>query len=148
MIMQTSNFLIGVIDGQGGGIGSHIVKNTREKLGNEVEIVVLGTNAVATASMMKAKANRGASGENAIVQTVPSLNIILGPLAITMPNSMLGEITPVMARAICSSPASKILLPLKTSNLELVGITGAPLPHLIADLLDKVKQVISSGGKV
>lgn len=144
--MFTSQFLIGVIDGQGGGIGSQIVKNLRETIGNEIEIVVLGTNAVATAAMMRAKANRGASGENAIVQTVPSLNIILGPLATTIPNSMMGEITPAMAEAIASASAKKILLPLKIPNIELVGISADPLPHLVSNLIDKVRQHIPCNG--
>ena len=137
-MMQTSD-IIGVIDGQGGGIGSHIIKNLRQELGNEIEIVALGTNAAATTAMMKAKANRGACGENAIIQTVSCLKLILGPLAISIPNSMMGEITPAMAQAICSAPAAKILLPLKIPNLELIGFTPDPLPHLVAALLARVK---------
>ncbi len=143
--MQRSNDVIGVIDAQGGGIGSHIIKNLRQELGNDIEIVALGTNAVATAAMMKAKANRGACGENAILQTVPCLNLILGPLAITIPNSMMGEITPGMAQAISSAPAAKILLPLKIPNLELVGFTPDPLPHLVAALLERVRLHIFQG---
>ena len=57
-----------VIDGQGGGIGSAVIKKLKERLGETVRIVALGTNAVATAQMLKAGANCGASGENAIVR--------------------------------------------------------------------------------
>ena len=60
-----------VMDGQGGGIGRAIIKRLRESLDDEVEIVALGTNSVATAQMMKAGANRGATGENAIITMAP-----------------------------------------------------------------------------
>jgi len=59
-----------VIDGQGGGIGSTVIKKINNTYGESVEIIALGTNAIATAQMLKSRANRGASGENAIVQTV------------------------------------------------------------------------------
>ena len=140
-----SGLVIGVIDGQGGGIGSHIIKKLREELGNEAEIVALGTNAIATAAMMKAKANRGACGENAILHTAPSLGVILGPLAITIPNSMMGEITPAVARAVSCAPARKILLPLKIPNLELAGFSPEPLPHLVTAMLNKLKSYICPG---
>ena len=39
---------IAVIDGQGGGIGSAIIKRLREVLGEELEVIGLGTNAMAT----------------------------------------------------------------------------------------------------
>ncbi|MBI5788689.1 MAG: DUF3842 family protein [Candidatus Schekmanbacteria bacterium] len=131
--------VIGVIDGQGGGIGSHIIRNLRDNLPPELDIVALGTNAVATSAMMKSKANRGASGENAIIQTVPTLNLILGTLAIVIPNSMMGEITPKIAKAISSNQIPKILLPMKIANVEIVGAGSEPLPHLINDMLAKVR---------
>ena len=49
-----------VIDGQGGGIGSAIIKKLKVAFGESVEILALGTNAIATAQMLKAQANRGA----------------------------------------------------------------------------------------
>ena len=96
-----------VIDGQGGGIGAALIKRLKEVYHEEHEVIALGTNAVATAQMMKARANRGASGENAIVRTVPTVDVILGPLSIVLANSMMGELTPRMAEAISSSPAPK-----------------------------------------
>jgi len=125
-----------VIDGQGGGIGSAIIKRLTAALGGSVEIVALGTNAIATAQMLKARANRGASGENAIVCTVPTADIIIGPVSIIMTNAMMGELTPAMARAVATSPARKLLLPLSQENVEIVGLAQAPLPHLIDTLID------------
>src|SRR4030065_969038 len=81
---------IAVSDGQGGRIGSLIIKRLREVLAEEVEIIGLGTNAMATGAMLKAGANKGASGENAIVQTVKTVDIIVGAMSIVLANSMMG----------------------------------------------------------
>lgn len=125
-----------VIDGQGGGIGSAVIKKLKEALGETVEIVALGTNAIATAQMLKARANCGASGENAIVQTAARVDVIVGPIAIIMANAMMGEVTPRMAEAVASSPARKLLVPLSRENVEIVGVAPAPLPHLIDALIE------------
>ncbi|PIU85865.1 MAG: hypothetical protein COS67_05565, partial [Deltaproteobacteria bacterium CG06_land_8_20_14_3_00_44_19] len=91
-----------VIDGQGGGIGSAIIKRLKEEFQERIEIIALGTNSIATSAMMRAKANKGATGENAIVRTVPSADIIIGSVGIVMANSMMGELTPKMAEAVSS----------------------------------------------
>ncbi len=126
-----------VVDGQGGGIGAVIIKRIKERFGEKIEVLALGTNAIATAQMLKAKANKGASGSNAIVQTVKNADFIIGPIGIIMPHAMMGELTPLMAEAICLARAKKILLPLTQENLELVGTGSLPLPQLIDELLDK-----------
>jgi hypothetical protein len=126
-----------VIDGQGGGIGSTVVKRLKEEFGERVEIIALGTNSIATAAMMKARANRGATGENAIVRMTLHADYIIGPISIVMANAMMGELTPLMAQAISSSPASKILLPLSQEKVSIVGVTPQPLPHLVEDLISK-----------
>jgi len=126
-----------VIDGQGGGIGSAIIKKLKERFEERIEIIALGTNAIATTQMLKAKANKGASGTNAIVQTVQKADVIIGPVGIIMPHAMMGEVTPLMAEAICSADAKKILLPLTQENLEIVGVSGLPLPQLVDELLNK-----------
>ena len=133
---------IAVIDGQGGGIGSVIIKRLREVLGEEVEVIGLGTNAMATGAMLKAGANKGASGENAIVQTVKTVDILTGPVNILLANSMMGELTPRMAEAIASSPAKKCLLPLKTPEVEIVGASKEPLPHLVDQLIKRIQEMI------
>ena len=130
---------IGIIDGQGGGIGSAIIRQLKEVFGEKVEIWALGTNAIATAAMMKARANRGATGENAIIQSVVKIDIILGTVSIIMAHAMMGELTPAMATAIAASPAKKLLLPLSQENIKIIGIYKEPLPHLI-DLMVKMLQ--------
>ena len=132
-----------VIDGQGGGIGATLIKCLKESFGESVELIGLGTNAIASAQMLKAGANRGASGENAIVQTVPTADLILGPIAITWANAMLGEVTARMAAAITSSPAPKILLPLTQESVVLVGTVSEPLPHMVKHIVDEIiKEVL------
>ena len=126
-----------VIDGQGGGIGSAVIKNLKNLFGEAVEIIALGTNAIATAQMLKAKANRGASGENAIVQTTGKVDLIIGTVGIIVANAMMGEVTPKIAEAVANSPAKKLLIPLTQENIEIVGLPPTPLPHLIDALLQE-----------
>lgn len=131
-----------VIDGQGGGIGSIIIKKLREAFEESVDITALGTNAIATAQMLKARANRGASGENAIVRTVGQADIIVGPVAIVLAHSMMGEMTPRMAEAVTASTAKKFLIPLSQENVEIVGLPRTPLPPLIEMLIEKHLKAI------
>ncbi len=130
-----------VVDGQGGGIGAAVIKRLREVFGHELIIYALGTNSVATSRMMKAGANKGATGENAIMRTSPDVEAIIGPLAVIMPNSMMGELTPSMAEAISTSNATKILIPLTQENITVVGVQGEPLPHLVERVVMVVKEV-------
>lgn len=132
---------IAVIDGQGGGIGRHITERIRRELGEEVEILALGTNSQATAAMLKAGANEGATGENAVVQNVSRVDVIVGSLAVVLANSMLGELTPAMAAAVAASPARKILLPLNRSGVEVVGVASEPLPHQVEKLVQRLKEI-------
>ncbi len=134
---------IAVIDGQGGGIGSVIIKRLREVLGEEVEVIGLGTNAMATGAMLKAGANKGASGENAIVHTVRAVDLIAGAVGIVTANSMMGELTPTMAEAIASAPGTKYLLPLKMAELEIIGAPKEPLPHLVDQLVKRIQEAIA-----
>ena len=125
-----------VIDGQGGGIGSAIIKRIQAAFAENIEVVALGTNAVATAQMLKAGANRGASGENAVFHTVKNVDVITGPISIIMANAMMGEVTPKIAEAVASSPAKKILIPLSQENVEIVGVAQRPLPKLVQELIE------------
>ena len=132
--------LLMVMDGQGGGIGRVIIKKLRDAFGEEVEILALGTNSVATSQMMKAGANRGATGENAIIKVAPDVDMIIGPLAIIMANSMMSEVTPGMSQAISTSKALKILIPLTQERVKIVGVSGEPLPHLIDQIIEIIKE--------
>lgn len=135
---------IAVVDGQGGGIGKHIMERLRRELPGEVEFLALGTNALATSVMLRAGANEGATGENAVVYNAPRVDLIVGPVSILFPHAMMGELTPAMASALSASPARKILLPLVRGTVELVGLRVEPLPHLIEELVQRVKEYFHS----
>lgn len=132
-----------VVDGQGGGIGSVIVRKLRENFSEKAEIIALGTNAIATAAMLKAGANRGATGENALLRTVEKADVIVGSLAIVMAHSMMGELTPAMAEAIAGSSALKLLIPMTQERVQVVGVSTEPLPHLIEELVGLLKKEVS-----
>jgi hypothetical protein len=131
-----------VMDGQGGGIGATLIKALRAAFAERVEVLALGTNAIAAAQMLKAGANKGASGENAVCRTVGQADCIIGPIGITWPNAMLGELTPRMAEAVMNSPGHKILLPLSQENAEIIGTTKEPLPHLVQAVVARLKEVM------
>ncbi|MBI4777021.1 MAG: DUF3842 family protein [Deltaproteobacteria bacterium] len=132
-----------VVDGQGGGIGSTIVKRLKETYGERVDIIALGTNAIATAQMMKARANRGATGENAIRVTAATADAIIGPVSIVLVDAMMGEVTAGIAAAICTSPAKKYLLPLTQEPVEIIGARPEPLPHLVDIIVnERMKELI------
>lgn len=132
---------IAVVDGMGGSIGHQIVLELRRNLPEDTEIIALGANAIATGSMMKARANRGATGENAVRVCIGEADVIMGSLSILIPNSMMGELTPGMAEAIASARGRKILLPLTHPRIDILGTGDTPLPKLIEQAVEMVKQM-------
>ena len=138
---------IAVIDGQGGGIGSVIIKKIKEIYDEKIEVWALGTNAIATSQMLKAGANRGATGAAAICHCAPKVDVIIGPISIIISHSMMGEVTPEIAVAIGSSPAHKLLLPLTQEPISIVGAVREPLPHLVDKLVNEnLASLISDQG--
>lgn len=137
---------IAVIDGMGGSIGHQLILELRRNLPEDVEIIALGANAIATGNMMKARANRGATGENAVRVCIGEADVIMGSLSILVPNAMMGELTPEMATAIASAPGRKILLPLTNPRIEIMGTGVTPLPKLIEQAIEMVKEISEEGG--
>lgn len=129
-----------VVDGMGGRIGQEVVARLRAAFGERVEVLAIGTNSTATTAMLKAGANRGATGENALRVTVREADVVIGPLSLLVPDSMMGEVTAAMAQALAASSARKVMLPLTNPRIDLVGVTKTPLPHL----LDEAIAVVSS----
>jgi len=130
---------VAVIDGQGGGIGKHIVEQLRKRL-PELDILALGTNALAAGAMLRAGATEGASGEGAICFNADRVDLILGSITIAMVNGMLGEVTAAMANAVTSAKAEKLLLPIQRGDMQIIGIGRTPLPHLVEALVDEVER--------
>lgn len=128
-----------VIDGQGGMIGRQLITEIRRTM-SDVEITAVGTNTLATASMLKAGADRGATGENAVIVCTRSADVIIGPIGIVIADSLLGEVTPQMAAAVGSSPVRKILLPVNKCNNIIVGTADKSTSDLIAEAIRRVQE--------
>ena len=132
-----------VIDGQGGRVGKALVEALREAV-PQAEIIAIGTNATATAAMMKAGAHAGATGENPVLVAARTADVIVGPLGIVLADAMLGEITPAMAAAVGGSPAEKVLLP-ATRCARVVGVREAPLGDYVREAVRQTALLVSGG---
>ncbi len=136
---------IAIIDGMGGGVGSRLVSLLKEELPSNIELFGLGTNALATAAMLKKGANKGATGENAIVVNVQKADIIVGALSIAIPNEMFGEVTVKMVEAISNSDAVKILIPIMPDNYHIVALENKPLLLQLKEAVDRIKIELNLG---
>lgn len=135
--------IIAVVDGQGGGIGKAIAERLRSEFPKgTARIIALGTNAVATGQMLKAGADDGATGENAIVHNMKQADIVTGVIGILNANAMMGELTPAMAAAIGTSPAEKVLLPLNRCGIHVVSVEEASLGQHIEHAVSVIKRII------
>ena len=137
--MQTN---ILVIDGQGGQLGSQIVKELRAKF-SDVQITAVGTNAVATAAMLKAGASRAATGENPVLVACRKADIIIGPIGIVIADSLMGEVTPAMAVAVGQADAARVLIPMNKCENMVAGVSSLSTTVLIQDAVSKISQYIS-----
>lgn len=129
-----------IIDGQGGGIGKTLTEEMKKRL-PQYTITAAGTNALATSVMLKAGADHGATGENAIIYNCQNADIILGPIGIILADAMLGEVSTAVAAAVASSKAKKILIPITKCNAIIVGIENKPLNKFIEDAIDAIEEI-------
>ena len=130
---------IGVIDGQGGGIGKAVVEKLLLRFPGNHEIIALGTNSQATTAMLKAGADKGATGESAIVYNALRVDIIIGAVGIIASGSMMGELSEKIAAAVSQSDARKILIPMDKCKIEIAGTDkSATMQKLI---LEAVKRI-------
>lgn len=133
---------IGVVDGMGGGVGAQLIERLRASFGGKVEIIALGTNSTATDRMLKAGADRGASGENAICVSVGSSFLVMGPIGVVIPNAMLGEITPAIAEAVLAASGARILVPVAHDHFILAGLEPKPLNRFLDDAVAIAREKI------
>ena len=131
-----------IIDGQSGRIGSQLIDSLRKTPpSREHAIVAVGANALATSAMLKAGADQGATGENAVIVQCRSASIIAGPMGIAIADSLLGEITPAMAAAVGQSSASRVLLPSHQCGSLVAGMPSLTRQQLIDAAADLIRQL-------
>ncbi len=133
---------IAIIDGMGGGIGAQIIERLRKEDLPEMAIIALGSNAAATQRMIAAGADRGATGENAIRVSVGTVDFIVGPVGIVLPNAMMGEITPAVAEAVLGTRARKFLLPISQPHFEIIGVAPMNMNELIGEAISVLSRCL------
>ena len=136
-----------IIDGQGGRMGSHLVDKIKQT-GITSQVFAIGSNSIATAAMLRAGADFGATGENPVVVNSADADFILGPIGILSADSLLGEITPGMAVAVGRSHAHKILLPVNRCNCHVVGVVDSPLAVMIQQAVDVLTVLLAGKPEV
>lgn len=133
---------ITVVDGQGGRMGKTVIEQLKKEH-PDLELYAVGTNSIATAAMLKAGADYGATGENPCVVNARDSDIIIGPVGIVFADALLGEITPAIARAIGSSRAYKILIPVNRCNHHIVGCIDTGMGEYIRMVCEKVDSLLN-----
>ena len=132
---------ITIIDGQGGRIGKSIIEQIKKKH-PELELYAIGTNSIATSAMLKAGADYGATGDNALIVNAADSDLIVGPVGIIFANALLGEITPAAATAVSASRAFKILIPVNRCNHYIAGLQEAPMGDYIRSAVEKIESFL------
>ncbi len=134
------NMRIMIMDGQGGGVGRSLIEELHSRF-PEAELIAVGTNAMATANMMKGGTSIGATGENAVIYNSSRVDAIVGPIGIVMANAMLGEITPKMAEAVAAGDAKVFLIPMNRSQAQVVGVENKKLGDYIREAADRLAEL-------
>ncbi len=130
-----------VIDGQGGRLGRLLIESIlKDNL--SCELYAIGTNSIATGSMLKAGAVHGATGENPVIVAARDADIIIGPVGIISADSLLGEITPKIAVAVGQSPAIKLLIPLGQCNNQVIGVQDMSMSDLVRSAVERLKTLL------
>ena len=140
---KTGKPLVMVVDAQGGGLGKQLISNIKREI-DGVCLIAIGTNTVATASMLKAGADEAATGENAVLVVSRKADFIIGPIGMVIADAMLGEITPAMASAIAGSNAMRIMIPFSNCDNYIAGVSDFSTSRLIQDAVTCLKKALSN----
>ena len=132
-----------VIDGQGGGLGAQLVTRLKARLVPAVQIWAAGTNALATSAMLRAGADKAATGENAICYNASQADLILGPIGLLSANALMGEISPTIAGAVASSPARRILVPMSSCGVLIAGVGTQKLEELLDSAVELAAKEVA-----
>lgn len=130
-----------VIDGQGGGLGRQLVSELKAACPT-AKITAVGTNALATAAMLKAGADHTATGENAVLVNCRRANVIVGAVGIVIADAIWGEVTPAMACAVGQSAARRVLIPINLCDNVVVGVAECSMSRLVQSAVDAVRALM------
>lgn len=131
-----------IIDGQGGKMGSLLIEKIKASSTlSKYEIIAIGTNSIATAAMLRAGADAGATGENPVIVNSKDADFIAGPIGILAADSLLGEVTAAMATAVGQSSAQKILLPVNKCNHHIAGVQNLTMQELVSDAVKQMEAL-------
>ena len=145
--MKHGDLLVVVVDGQGGGMGRGLVESIKKKW-PKLHVRAVGTNSLATSAMLRAGADDGATGENAVVFNARQADLLLGPIGILTPNGLLGEVSPAMAGAVGASEAVKILLPSQRCRIRLAVGESQPLQFYLDQAVRLLGEELQKRGTV
>ena len=134
-----------VLDGQGGGIGRALISAILPLLPEGAELLCVGTNAMATAAMLKAGAHRGATGENAVRWAAQHGDVLVAPIALVLKDAMMGEVTGDMAASVGASAAVRILVPTERCRTHVAGAAGMSLQALVEDAARQAVRAAAGG---
>ena len=129
-----------VIDAQGGGVGKQLVAAIKKAFPEDL-VTAVGTNSLATSAMLKAGADRAATGENAAVVNCRAADVIVAPIGAVIADAMLGEITPAMALAAGRSPAKRILLPIAHCDNIVAGVKELGMGQLVQEAVERLREI-------
>lgn len=130
-----------VMDAQGGGIGKQVVAAVRKRFPT-VTITAVGTNTAATSAMLRAGADEGATGENAVVVCCRRADVIIGPVGIVIADALLGEVTPRMAVAVGQSAAKRILIPVNHCTNFIAGVADLSVGRLVDSVVAELEKTV------
>ncbi len=130
-----------IIDGQGGRLGALLCETIKAAL-PRLSLLAIGTNATATAAMLRAGADAGATGENPVIVAARDADVIIGPIGIMAADALLGEVTPAMAAAVGACRAEKLLLPLCKCGHRVVGVKQLSVTELVAETVECLKGLL------
>lgn len=127
-----------VIDGQGGKMGAAVIQELISRR-VDAEIIAVGTNSIATSTMLAARPMAGATGENAVIVNCRDADYVIGPIGIIVADALHGEISPAMSVAIGQSRSIKILIPVNRCNTHVIGVQDQTLSEYIKLIPDQIK---------
>ncbi len=130
-----------IIDGQGGRLGALVCEEIKRRF-EDLELLAIGTNSAATAAMLKAGADLGATGENPVIVAARDADVIIGPVGILAADALLGEVTPAMAVAVGQSAATKLLLPMNRCNHQVIGTRALTIGELVAEVCERLAALL------